>query len=161
MKVVTGTFHDGKKVAGALDALIDASVPVEDIHVIVESPRGEQEVPIEERTRGLAGALIGAGIGAVMGIVGAVLIETEVLSSSGIGLDSEAFAFSLLRYVLVGVALGGGVGLFAGLDFRKERADLRRTGLAHGKALIAVESDDLHDEAKRILERAGADSVAG
>jgi hypothetical protein len=159
MKVVTGTFHDQKKAAKAVEALVDASIPIEDVSVVVRDSSGEHDVPLEEKTRAGKGAVIGGAIGAALGAVGATLVVTGAVAAPGIGLLAAGPVLAIIRGLVAGLALGEPIGLLAGLDFWKERADLHAEDLKNGAALIAVHSDALHEKAKAILERAGADRV--
>jgi hypothetical protein len=160
-QVVTGTFHDEEKAAQALQALINEGVPLDELSVVVADERGEHDVPIEEKRPVLKSTLAGTALGAALGGVGAVLVATGVLAAPGIGLVAAGPVLAILRGVATGAFFGELVGLHAGLGFWKEEADLHGEDLKKGAALLVVHSDDLHDAARAVFERVGADRITG
>ena len=70
MKAVTGIFHDEEQAAKAIEALGAAGVPTDEISVMVMDASGLHEVPVEETSPVLKGALAGGAVGAALVRIG-------------------------------------------------------------------------------------------
>jgi hypothetical protein len=161
MKTVTGSFHDEELAAKAIEGLVEAGVPVDEISVVVMDAGGAHEVPIQETTPVLKGGIAGGALGGVLGGVGAVLAATGVVVGPGAILLASGPVLAAIQGVVGGAGLGYGVGVLASLDYWKDEADLHAEDLEKGAALITVHSDDLHDVAREILRESGATRTSG
>lgn len=161
MKVVTAAYHDEKSASKAIHELTDAGVPIDEISVVVSGEEGEHEVRLREKSTVVRGALTGGAIGAALGGVGAALAATGVIAGPGILLYGAGPVLATLRGVVAGGGFGYGLGVLESLEFWKDEADLHGEDLEKGAALIAVHSGDLHDTARAVFERTGADRITG
>lgn len=163
MRIIEGTFHQPKKVAHAVDALLDASIPADDIRVRVSLHDGEHELPIAtKRTVGIWGIVAGSLIGGVVGLAVAWLVSAGIISPFGMSLllAHEPW-LTLVRGALAGIAIGFMCGLVLGLAVWRARVDLNGANVERDAASIVVRSDGLHDLARSILEKSGAETVTG
>ncbi len=162
MKAVTGIFHDQEHAARAIEALGAAGVPTDEISVMVMDASGLHEVPVEETSPVLKGALAGGAIGAALGGIGAALAVTGVVvGPAGALLLGAGPVVAAIRGVLAGAGLGYGVGVLASLDHWKNEADLHAQDLEKGAALITIHSEELQDVARSILRESGAARISG
>ncbi len=160
-RLVTGTYHDEKKAADAIQELIGEGVPLDELSVVIADAGSQRDVPIVHETAEGRAVVAGTAIGAVVGGVGAVLVTTGVLAAPGIGLLAAGPVLAILRGAIAGAFIGDLIGVHAGLAFWKKEAEIHEGDLRDGAALIAVHSDDLHDAARAVFERTGADRISG
>ena len=161
MRVITGAFHDEDKASEAIQELVDAGVPMDGISVAVTEPGGQHQVRVARTTPTLKGALLGGAIGAMLGTVVAALLATGVIAFPGLELGASSVFLTVLQGAAGGAGLGFAVGVLASLTplLWREEADLDEEDLARETALVSVHSDELHDTAREVLERMGADQV--
>lgn len=150
-----GIFEDGQRARDAVEQLIEASFPPDEIKVLLRDERGFRDVPIERKTAVPAGAAIGATLGAA-GVAGAVLL------TGGGALVAAGPVAALLQAAGLGGALGGVAGAMGGLSWWKdepdvpEEADKKRD--ARVLVLIPV-PEERSQEAQAALRRANAERV--
>lgn len=161
MKTVTASFHDEERASRAIEGLVEAGVPVDEISVVLMDASGAHEVPIHETTPVVKGAVAGGAIGGVLGGLGAVLAATGVVMGPGAILLASGPVLAAIQGVVGGAGLGYGIGVLASLDQWKDEADLHAEDLEKGAALITVHSDELHDVAREILRESGAERISG
>lgn len=158
-QTVRGVYHDERRASKAVEELIDAHVPVEEIHVIVRNAEGDDhEVQLEYHTAIQRVGIVGGAVGAVVGGVCATLVDIGVLPVS-LPFLASAPALATLEGVVLGAGAGGILGALAGLGRWTDEADLHDEDLEHGAALIAVQNPSLQDVARRIFEETGADQI--
>lgn len=159
MQAVTGTYHDQKKAAAAVEALVEQSVPLDEVSVVVTDRAGSHEVPIVETSLVPKGAALGAGTGVLLGATGGILAATGVVDAPGVLGDDPLL---MLVRAIVGVGgLGYAFGVLGSLSIWKDEPELRGEDLEKGEAQVVVHSDDLHDKARAVLEATEADRVTG
>lgn len=65
---VTGLFEGSERITEAVQRLVEASFPSEGIDVVVIDAERVEEVPVEQKTRVLEGAVAGTAAGAVLAL---------------------------------------------------------------------------------------------
>lgn len=161
MQVMTGVYHDEDRAAEAIEELVQAGVPLDEVSVLVSDEAGSREVPVQEKDSVVKGAVVGGAVGSVLGGLGAALATTGVVTGPGALLLGAGPVLGMVRGVVSGGGFGYGIGVLAGLDFWKDEADFHGADLEKGAAIITVHSDDLHDTARGVFERTGADRISG
>jgi hypothetical protein len=142
---VWGVFDDEAGAQRAVDEVIEARFPPEEISVMVRGAHGEIERrPVAHKTLAPLGAAIGAAIGAAGG-AGFVAIAT-----SGAPAD-------FVRAALIGALVGAVLGVRAGIYWWRKEADVPSAAFDRGEVLIGVTvPEERAAEAKQSVERAGA-----
>ena len=145
-----GVFHDESAATQAVKNLNDAGFAGRDIGVLLAHEDAVVEVPVEVKTEGVRGALIGAALGA---LGGALLVPAAGLLAAGPVLAAvEAAA--------VGGAAGATIGTIGGLGYWENHAELVKEHVEKGAVLVGVEAPEgRRDEALAALRAAGADDV--
>lgn len=158
---VCGTFTDRKSATKAVHRLAEESVPADVIRVFVLDAGGDviREVPVDDESGVLKGALIGAGIGAVGAfLLGALALAGLALAgiANPVGIETIPSALGVIMTgAIVGLPIGGilGMGRWSGA---------RRISAAEasaGEIRVVVTSQELAGKARRTLEASGATSV--
>lgn len=160
---VRGIFHGREGVKRAVERLAEKSVPADTITVWVLDDDGKpkRQVAVEDEAGTLRGALIGAAVGGAVGLAIAVLGLAGAFGAVGVerlGLGSLA---GILRAIATGAAAGVPLGALLGLGHWRGRKTLSEDELDGGAAMVVVESDELAETARRVLEEAGAERVTG
>jgi uncharacterized membrane protein len=162
MNTVTPHTHTRHKIAffdeesdarAALQDLMDAAFPSEDISVVTRNhDENEGLVHSDDASDVVESAVNGAGAGAAAGGMGALLAGLAALAIPGVGplLGAGPIALSLL-----GITLGAGAGATAGtlsrLAFNDDDIEKR---LEDGTTIIGVTGDELRlKEAQEIFEK--------
>lgn len=159
MKTVRGVFHDEKRVRSAVERLLEHSVPADEIEVTVLDAGGAptRDMPVEDESGVLHGALMGAAIGGWVGLIAAVLAIgfsagwSELLTAVGLSWA--------LRGVLIGAVGGLPLGAILGMGRWRKDEDLGSEDLDAGSVVVEVHSGELADVARRVLDDVGAEKV--
>ena len=159
MKTVRGVFHDDDQVRRAVERLLERSVPADEIEVTVLDPSGSpmRDVPVEDESGVLHGALIGAAIAGSLGFVAAVLALglyagwSQLLTGAGLSW--------MLRGALIGVVGGVPLGGILGMGRWRKNEELASEDLGSGSVVVDVHSDELADLARQVLKEVGAERV--
>lgn len=155
---VSAVFRDPDAVIRAVDRLAEKSVPADSVRVFVDDGRGgRREIPVEDESGALRGALIGAAVGATVGlgiaIAGALGLygptEVEVLSFRGVA--------GALRAILGGAAAAVPLGALLGLGYWQGRKKISKDDFRSGTATVVVESDELSELSRQVLQETGGD----
>lgn len=159
MTTVRGIFHDERRVTRAVELLVERSVPVDEITVTVldASGRPKRDIPVEDEMGALRGAVIGGIAGAALGFVTALLAIG--LYAGWAQLPTPAGLSWLLRGALIGLVGGVPLGGLLGMGRWRKTEELEAEDLERGSVVVAVESDELADLAREVLEEAGAERV--
>lgn len=142
---VWGAFGDSESAQRAVDQVIEARFPPEEISVLSRSDRG----PVESRPpRHKTAAPIGAIAGAILGAIAMVAVLSVPNGFDGPTSD-------LVRLGLTGAITGAMAGAFAGLYVWRREADVGDEAFAHGEVVVGVTvPDERLEDARRSVERA-------
>ncbi len=159
MRTVVGLFNRIEEAQGAIKMLRDAGFNREDINLIARDAKGEYSRHVESTKQGenqdiREGAAAGAGVGAVIGGLGGLLLGLGALAIPGIGpvLAAGPIASTLIG-AGAGAVTGGIVGSLVDLGIPKEHAEAYAEGIRRGGTLVTVRTpDDRSDDAVQILE---------
>lgn len=163
MSGVVGVFRDTDAVSRAVRELTAVSVPVDSIRVFVVDAQGRRtrEVAVEDEAGALRGGLIGAGVGAAVGVVGVVALVAGLLGSSANELFGLADLAGALRVVAVCAIAGLPFGVILGMGRWDARRGISEAEIAAGRVEVLVASERLAPVARRVLTEAGAERVDG
>lgn len=162
--VVKGVFHGKKRLTRAVERLAENSVPADVIAVHVLDPSGNpaREVPVEDESGALKGAILGAVAGAGVGLLILVLVLSGALGRVGVDLLDPRSIFGALRTVVAAAAAGVPLGALLGLGRWRGRKKISDEDLERGSgATVTVKSDSLAETARRVLRESGAEGVTG
>jgi uncharacterized protein (TIGR02271 family) len=157
---VVGLFDSWDEAQGAVQDLVSSGFSREDIGVTANDAEGRfagMKDTGEHADTGSAAAA-GAGIGAVLGGIGGVLVGLGLLTIPGIGpiLAAGPIAAALAG-AGIGAAAGGLLGALTHLGVPEEDAHTYAEGVRRGGTLVTVTSDDARTSlATDILNRHGA-----
>ena len=133
----------------AVRALLDAHFPSEKVGALMCQPDGSQEIGVTHQT----GIRVGAGIGALFGVVGGALIV-------GSGLVVLGPAFLAVEAALAGGAFGSLAGTLGGLGFWKDEVAFPTDAFKKGAVLVGISTAGERIEvARKTLLEAGAEQV--
>lgn len=148
MKTVVGLYDRFEDAQQAVQALHDSGFSKEDISLIARDATGEfsrhLEGTQEGETRDVSeGAATGAGIGAVLGGLGGLLLGLGALAIPGIGpVIAAGPIVSTLAGAGIGAVAGGLVGSLVDLGIPEEHAEYYSEGVRRGGTLLVVRSND-------------------
>lgn len=160
MTRVTGVFRKRSTVVRAVERLSRKSVPSDSIRVFVHGPEGERrEIPVEDESGTLRGAIWGAICGGLLGLAIALAAAVGLLGPTTV----DAFGFrglaGVFRAALGGAAAAVPLGALLGLGFWDGRKRISQEDFQKGTATVVVESDELAELARLTLHEAGALNV--
>lgn len=166
MKVVVGLYDDIRDAQRAVEALRNAGIPRDDISLVAYDRTGEfgsyldREGDTTRRTTETTddvgdGTLAGAGIGAVLGGLGGLLVGLGALAIPGIGpIVAAGPIVATLAGAGIGAAAGGIVGALVDLGLPEEQAQYYAEGVRRGGTLVTVQaSDEMTPQVVDIMNR--------
>ena len=171
MEVVTGVFRSRDSAEKAVSQLRSLGIPDERLGVLtpgsVSEQRLETGVPVTDTEEPGMGRAMGAAVGGAMGAAGGATLGLAVatLAIPGIG---PVIAFGMLGAALlgtVGAAAGSAVGDTVeeelGEGIPHEDLYVYEDSLRHGKSVLIayVDDEDKADEAREVVENAGAEDI--
>ena len=153
---VVGVFHERSDADKAIDDLVQAGFRNDQIGVVTRDPQGKTVVKNTGRAEtqtfngAIAGALTGAGIGALagLGVLGAVIPVIGPAIAGGT-------VATILTNAAAGAAIAGLFGALIGRRFVTARAKYYGSQLQAGRVAVTVRAEDRCDKARTILERHG------
>ncbi|RPI81724.1 MAG: hypothetical protein EHM41_19990, partial [Chloroflexi bacterium] len=162
-KVVVGLYDEINDAQNAVRALVDRGFSRNDISLIAGDKegkysqyvnRGEGQEVMEDQDL-TEGTVAGAGIGAVIGGLGGLLVGLGVLAIPGIGpVLAAGPLISALAGAGLGAAAGGLLGALVDLGIPKEQAEYYARGVREGGTLVTVNtSDDRASDAIDIMNQ--------
>lgn len=159
---VTGVFQDRASLIRAVEALSEKSVPSDSIRVFVESSAGDRrDIPVEDESGTLRGAVVGAGVGGLAGLLVALAAGTGLLGPVGVELVSFRGLAGVVPAVLGGAAAAVPLGALLGMSYWQGRKRLSGADFETGRAMVVVDSRELSELARQTLEEAGATEISG
>ena len=139
-KTIVGLFDDRDDAQAVVEELMRAGITRAHISLITSRGKvNDLDAPPDE---GASDVLTGAGIGAVLGGVGGLLVGLAVLPIPGIGPVIAAGPIATtLAGMGIGAATGGLVGALTNLGVPEEHAHHYAEGVRRGATLVSVEAD--------------------
>ena len=157
MRTVVALYDRIDQAREAVKELTDAGFVSEDINLISRDASGEYSRYLNtDRTRAgedvSEGAATGAGVGAVLGGLGGLLLGLGALAIPGIGPVIAAGPIAAtLAGAGIGAVAGGAVGALVDLGIPEEHAQYYAEGVRRGATLVTVRTKDEHAEHVRDL----------
>jgi len=150
-KTVTALYENYPKANSAVQDLVNHGFQRDEIGILVQEAHAKDGVLIsEEETSGVAA---GAGIGAAIGGVGALVLGLSALAIPGIGpIIAAGPLVAALVGAGVGAAAGGVIGALTDVGVPEEEAHYYAEGVSRGGVLVTVHAaDDLAERAASVL----------
>jgi hypothetical protein len=149
---ITRLFDRHAQAKAALQDLIDAGVPREDISIVANA--SQEEVDRAEASQAAEGAGAGAGIGGVIGCGAGILAGLGVISIPGIGPVVAAgwlaaAAAGIVAGAAAGAAAGGILGALMAAGVSEQHATIFVEGIRRGGTLLTVRIDEAFAEEVR------------
>jgi hypothetical protein len=163
MKTVVGTYENIQTAYDVANDLVNAGYSRNDISVIASDTKNEY-APYVNRSgvntttvKNGDDVATGAGIGAVIGGLGGLLVGLGALAIPGVGpVIAAGPLVAALTGAGVGAVAGGIVGALADLGIPDEEANIYAEGLYRGHVLVIAQTPDASVNAvTRIMERPG------
>ena len=163
MKTVTGLYDRYEDATAAVSRLEAIGVPQEDISIVANNSGDWYRPPADAIPATEAGAVAGAGLGAVATGAGGLLAGLGLLSVPGVGPVVAAgwlaaTAAGAAAGAVVGGAAGGLIGALTGSGVPEPEAQLYAEGVRGGGTLVTARvGDELMDSARVILRQGSID----
>jgi len=158
--LVTGLFKTRSTAERGVESLIDYGYSRDDISLLMSDATRGREFSLQMASKAPEGIAAGATIGGVLGAVAAGLVALGVVVVPGLSLVAAGPVVSMLAGLGAGAAAGGLTGGLIGLGVPEHEARFYSEAIEKGGILVGVYAhDDRSDQARRILEAAGADKV--
>lgn len=155
---VAAIFRDRDSVIRAVERLAEKSVPADSVRVFVDDQAGgRREVPVEDESGALRGALIGAAVGALIGVGIVIAVALGLYGPAEVGVLSFRGVAGALRAILGGAAAAVPLGALLGLGYWQGRKKISKDDFRTGTATVVVESDELSELARGVLQETGGD----
>lgn len=151
--VVAGIFDPRNQARDALDRLVRSGVPASAIRILTTDPREADRFAEEAGARMVRGALLGAGLG---GVVGALLAWGAQVG--GWLPAADPLGAAILGAVLVG-GFGAFLGLVIGLAGRAAATGELERELRSGRTLLLVDPAPEPAPIEAILHQSGAHAI--
>jgi|JI10StandDraft_1071094.scaffolds.fasta_scaffold24456_5 hypothetical protein len=163
MKTTISRLYDSyDDAARAVNGLVDAGVPHEDISIVANNADGRTVPTVVETTEAGTGAGTGAGIGGLLGGGAGLLAGLGMLAIPGLGPVVAAgwlaaTAAGAVAGVAAGAVTGGIVGALTNAGVSEDHAHVYAEGVRRGGALVTARVDDERlTVANAVLDRHGA-----
>jgi hypothetical protein len=158
--VAVGVFESSPGAQQAIRDLKSAGFAEEDIGLAVrdESMTDRAKIMAQGDSHAGEGALAGMAAGAGLGGLWAIGIAAGLLPAIGPIVVGGLLA-SILASTAAGAAAGGLVGALIGLGVPEEEARYYQEQFESGRVIVSVRADGRYDDALRILEACGAETV--
>jgi hypothetical protein len=155
-RTVIGLYDQFSDAENAVSELVSAGFPRENISIVAADTEGKFKTYVGEPGETVGeGITTGAGVGAVVGGLGGLLLGLGALAIPGIGPVIAAGPIATaLAGAGIGAATGGLIGALVDLGVPEEQANLYAEGVRRGGNLVKVTApEDRADEATRIMDR--------
>lgn len=159
--VVEAVFHDRDALTAAVQGLFEKSVPADSIRVFVLDARGgrAREVDVEDEAGALRGALLGAAIGGIVGMLGAFAAAAGALGPVDVRPLGLAGLSGALAAGLAAAAAAVPLGALLGMGHWRGSSRIGALEMSETGAVVVVESAELAAVAASVLRGAGGESV--
>ncbi|WP_374450123.1 general stress protein [Stella sp.] len=162
MKTTVSRLYDSyDDAARAVNGLVDAGIPQEDIGIVASNVEGRTVPTVVETTDAGGGAGTGAGIGGLLGGGAGLLAGLGMLAIPGLGPVVAAgwlasTAAGAVAGVAAGAVTGGIIGALTNAGVSEVHANVYAEGVRRGGALVTARVDDERlPAANAILDRHG------
>lgn len=154
---MTGVFRRRSGVVRAVNRLSRKSVPSDAIRVFVHGPDGSRrEIPVEEESGAFRGAISGAVVGGLIGLMAVVATILGLFGPVGAEVASLRGVAGTLRAVVGGAAAAVPLGALLGMSHWQGAKRISKADFETGTATVVVESEELAERARLTLHEAGA-----
>lgn len=152
-KTVVGLYDDFSSAQEAVKDLVQNGFARENISLIVNDVRGEYSEALKDVNVNNADSVAaGAGIGAVLGGIGGLLLGIGVFVVPGIGpVLAAGPIITTLGGAGVGAVAGGMVGALTKAGVPKHEADIFSEGVRRGGTLLTVYTEDKTAEQAAVI----------
>jgi hypothetical protein len=160
---VFGIYTSGETAERAVDSLIAAGFPSNDISVLLADTNSTKDFAHHKDTKAPEGTAAGVTTGGVIGGALGVLAGIGALAIPGVGpLIAAGPIMAGLAGLGVGGAVGGMVGALVGLGIPEYEAKRYEGRVKDGGTLLSVhcETSDAISRAKELLKSTGAEDIA-
>ena len=147
---VYGVFGEEQAASDAVQHLVDADFPSDDIRAMMQKGEQSEELPVEGRPSVARGIAVGSTLGIIGGVV--VALSTDLVAS--------ATWIAAIKGAVVGGGIGTALGALTGLTFWREDVDFLHRRLKQGHVIVGVETiAGRQASAEEALHAAGAIDV--
>jgi uncharacterized protein (TIGR02271 family) len=155
-KTVIGTYSSLETATAVVNDLVNAGFHRNAISVIADDPDEKYAAYVDHDTAA-DGTAAGAGIGAVVGGLGGLLLGLGALAIPGIGpVIAAGPIVAALTGAGVGAVTGGIIGALVDMGIPEESAQAYAESVRRGNVLVTAQvADNRVDEASRIMQRTG------
>jgi ferritin-like metal-binding protein YciE len=154
--LVIGVFDSRHAASIAIESLLEAGIPMENISVMASSD-GRQGFGIQTASKVGTGAAIGGGLGGAAGALFAGLTAVGTIATSGVGLLAAGPIVAALAGAGAGAAAGGVVGGLVGLGIPEHEVRYYQDALEKGSVIVGVRTDSANKTlVKDILKERGS-----
>lgn len=162
-KAVIGIFKNFGQAEEAVRQLRAAGFVENDISVLLPDQKGTRDFAHEHSTKAPEGAIGGVGAGGALGGTLGLLAGIGLLAIPGLGpFIAAGPIMAALGGAAAGAAVGGITGALVGMGIPEVEAKQYAGKIEGGNILMSVhvESDELKDRAKKVLDQCNAEDVA-
>jgi len=162
-KAVYGIYPSVSQAERAVDVLIGAGFPSQNISVLLPDQQGTRDFAHEKDTKAPEGAAVGTTAGGVVGGTLGLLAGIGALAIPGLGpFIAAGPIMGTLAGLGVGGAVGGVVGALVGMGIPEYEAKRYEGRLKNGGVLLSVHCNTKEevDRAEQELKRTGAEDVS-
>ena len=158
--LVSGLFRGRADAERAVEDLVHYGWSRDDVSLLMSDATRGREFGLAMATKAPEGAATGATIGGVIGAIAAGLVALGIIAVPGLGLVAAGPIVAALAGLGAGAAAGGLTGALIGLGIPEHEAKFYNEEIEKGGILVGVYThDDRADQARKILEAAGAERV--
>jgi hypothetical protein len=160
---VFGIYHSAQVAENAVDQLIQAGFPSQDISVLLPDQRGTRDFAHEKDTKAPEGTTTGVAAGGVIGGTLGVLAGIGALAIPGLGpFIAAGPIMGGLAGLGVGGAVGGLIGALVGMGIPEYEAKRYEGHIKNGGVLLSVHCDTSEGiaRAKEMLKHTGAEDIS-
>jgi hypothetical protein len=160
---VFGIYHSAELAEHAVDHLMRAGYPSQDISVLLPDQRSTRDFAHEKETKAPEGTTAGVTTGGIIGGTLGVLAGIGALAIPGLGpFIAAGPIMGGLAGLGVGGAVGGLIGALVGMGIPEYEAKRYEGRIKGGGVLLSVHCDTADDiaRAKDVLKHTGAEDIA-
>ena len=160
---IKGYYRQPRDVSRAVESLVANSIPVDELEVYVVDDSGKptRKLNIRDEPGTRRGAIIGALVGASLGFLVVLLVFLDVIGGAWIDAFGPNVFLSAVALVCVSGAAGVPIGAVIGMGHWEGRKKISVPHLDSGGVIVVVQTDELADVARRVLQDTGAVNVTG
>lgn len=161
LETAVGVFSDQKAANAAVEALYESGYTMREIGVLAQGERPLNEcvvTPSADKSESSEGAAVGAATGMALGGVIGLGVLAGAIPVVGPALFAGTFGV-LASNAGGGAVVAGVIGALTGWGIPHEHAQHYEAEVAAGRIIVTVTANHPCDQARAILQRAGATSL--